>query len=127
MTVLRRIAASRRRGEPTPPPAPPETLTELRAAAQQQPQPGLIARLRARLVRPPTEPDTIGAIDPTLPATAQVVAVQHPSVTLPERPYDLVLIGAVLALLCLGTVEIYASTAAEGLTKLGNAAHFLER
>ena len=29
------------------------------------------------------------AIDPTLPVSAQLVAVQHPSVTLPERPYDL--------------------------------------
>ena len=68
-----------------------------------------------------------GEIDPTLPATAQVVAIQHPSATLPERPYDLVLIAAVLALLALGTIEIYASTAAHGLTRLGNAHHFLER
>jgi cell division protein FtsW len=127
MTVLRRIAAGLRRGEPAPPPPPPETLTELRAAHAPAQPPGLLARLRDRIARPPTEPDTIGAIDPTLPATAQVVAIQHPSVALPERPYDLVLLGAVLALLSLGTIEIYASTAAEGLTKLGNAAHFLER
>lgn len=66
-------------------------------------------------------------IDPTLPATAQVVAVQRPAAELPERPYDVLLIGAVLALLSIGTIEIYAATAAEGLTRLGNAAHFLER
>jgi cell division protein FtsW len=68
-----------------------------------------------------------GEIDPTLPATAQVVAIQRPTVELPERSYDVVLIAAVLGLLAIGTIEIYAATAAEGLTRLGNAAHFLER
>jgi len=66
-------------------------------------------------------------LDPTLPATAQIVAVQHPSATLPERPYDLVLLAAVLALLGIGTIEIYAATAADGLTRFHDAAHFLER
>ncbi|HWO21684.1 MAG TPA: putative lipid II flippase FtsW [Kofleriaceae bacterium] len=66
-------------------------------------------------------------IDPTLPATAQVVAIQRPTAEVPERAYDLVLIAAVLGLLSIGTIEIYSATAAEGLTKLGNAAHFLER
>jgi cell division protein FtsW len=66
-------------------------------------------------------------IDPTLPATAQVVAIQRPAVELPERSYDVVLIAAVLGLLSVGTLEIYSATAAEGLTRLGNAAHFLER
>jgi cell division protein FtsW len=66
-------------------------------------------------------------IDPTLPATAQVVAIQRPAVELPERSYDVVLIAAVLGLLSIGTLEIYSATAAEGLTRLGNAAHFLER
>jgi len=73
------------------------------------------------------EPAPAPAIDPTLPATAQVVAVQRPAVELPERAYDVVLIAAVLGLLAIGTVEIYSATAAEGLTRLGNAAHFLER
>lgn len=67
------------------------------------------------------------AIDPTLPATAQVVAIQHPSATLPERSYDLWLLAAVLGLLCLGTIEIYSSTAAESLTHLGDAFFYLER
>src|ERR1700689_5145049 len=62
-----------------------------------------------------------------LPAAAQLVAVQHPSATLPARPYDLVLVGTVLALLGIGTVEIYSATAAESLTHFGDAAHFLER
>jgi len=82
-------------------------------------------RVRNRL-RPPPPPDTIGAIDPRLPACAQVVAVQHPSATLPERPFDLVLLSAVLGLLVIGTIAVYSSTAAFGLT-LGNSAHFLER
>ena len=69
----------------------------------------------------------IGTLDPTLPATAQVVAIQHPSQTLPERPYDLVLLIAVLGLLVIGTIEIYASTAADGLTRLGDGAPFLEK
>jgi cell division protein FtsW len=85
---------------------------------------GLLARVRGRRGEPAS---TIGAIDPTLPATAQVVAVQHPSATLPERPYDLVLLAAVLGLLCIGTIAIYASTAAGGLAHHRNPAHFLER
>ena len=46
---------------------------------------------------------------------------------MPERPYDLVLIGAVLALLAIGTIEIYASTAASSLLELGDPAYFLKR
>jgi cell division protein FtsW len=67
------------------------------------------------------------SIDPTLPATAQIVAVQEPCAPLAERPYDLVLLAAVLALLGIGTVEIYSATAADGLTRFHDAAHFLER
>jgi cell division protein FtsW len=88
--------------------------------------PGVLAdRIRKKL-RPPPPPDTIGEIDPRLPATAQVVAVQHPSVSLPERPYDLVMLSAILGLLVIGTIAVYSSTAGFGLT-LGNSAHFLER
>ena len=68
-----------------------------------------------------------GAADPALPAAAQLVAVQHPSATLPERPYDLLLLAVVLGLLGIGTVEIYSATAAESLTHYGDAAHYLER
>jgi len=84
---------------------------------------GPFAKLAGLARRPATD---VG-IDPTLPATAQIVAVQHPSTTLPERPYDLVLLVAVLGLLCIGTIEIYAATAADGLTRFHDAAHFLER
>jgi cell division protein FtsW len=83
------------------------------------------ARMRDKL-RPPPPPDTIGAIDPRLPTCAQVVAVQHPSATLPERPFDLILLTAALGLLVIGTIAVYSATAAFGLT-LGNSAHFLER
>ncbi|MEJ7600659.1 MAG: putative lipid II flippase FtsW [Kofleriaceae bacterium] len=83
-----------------------------------------MARVRARRGEPAS---TTGTIDPTLPATAQVVAIQHPSATLPERPYDLLLLASVLGLLCIGTISIYASTAAAGLAQHRNPAHFLER
>jgi cell division protein FtsW len=96
------------------------TLAPLAALARRA-QRGPLARFRAR--RATTDP----GLDPTLPATAQIVAVQHPSATLPERPYDLVLLAAVLGLLGIGTIEIYAATAADGLTRFHDAAHFLER
>src|SRR5262249_5397356 len=81
---------------------------------------GLPAKLR--------RPAKHEAVDPTLPAAAQIVQVQHPSATLPARPYDLVLIVAVLGLLGIGTVEIYSATAAEGLTKQhGDSLFFLVR
>ena len=107
MTVLRRIA---RRDDPETEPALPSRWSKF------------LARLRK-----PPKPDPIGEIDPTLPATAQVVAIQHPSATLPERPYDLVLFAAVLGLLGIGTLAIFSSTAADGLTHHRNATHFLER
>ncbi len=65
--------------------------------------------------------------DVPLPPTASLIAVQHPSATLPERPFDLVLLVAVLGLLCVGTIEIYAATTAEGLTRFHDAAYFFER
>jgi cell division protein FtsW len=77
----------------------------------------LVERVRARSAR----------AEPTLPGSASLIAVQHPSVTLPERPYDLVLVAAVLALLGIGTIEIYSATAAESLTQFGSSLHFLQR
>src|SRR5665647_847198 len=62
-----------------------------------------------------------------LPATAQLVAIQHPSATLPERAYDLWLLAAVLGLLGIGTIAIYSSTAADGLTRFHDAYFYLER
>ncbi len=66
-------------------------------------------------------------VEPALPGPAQVIAVQHPSVTLPERPYDLWLLAAMLGLLAIGTIEIYSATAADALTHYGDAAHYLVR
>ncbi|HMG24020.1 MAG TPA: putative lipid II flippase FtsW [Kofleriaceae bacterium] len=87
--------------------------------------------LRAVLgvVRPDARGDAAlrPTLDPTLPATAQIVAVQHPSAALPERPYDLVLLLCVLGLLGIGTIEIYSATAADGLTRFHDEAHFLTR
>jgi cell division protein FtsW len=65
--------------------------------------------------------------DPTLPASAALISVQHPSATLPERPYDLILVFAVLGLLGIGTVEIYSATAGEALTQFHSSSHFLQR
>jgi cell division protein FtsW len=114
VTVLRRIAGWRGASSPEPDDDDDDDA----------PKPWH-TRLLARLKKPP--PVLIGAIDPKLPATAQLVAVQHPSATVAERPYDLILLAAVLALLGIGTVEIYASTAADGLTHHRDAAYFLER
>jgi cell division protein FtsW len=63
----------------------------------------------------------------TLPPNAALIAVQHPSATLPERSYDLLLLAAVLALLGVGTIEIYSATAAESMTQFGSSSHFLQR
>jgi cell division protein FtsW len=104
MTVLRRLA-----GEPASPEAKPS------------PWQVLVGRFRKQVKPEPIQ------IDPRLPATAQVVSVQHPSTTLPERPYDLLLLTAVLALLGIGTIAIFSSTAADGLAHHRNATHFLER
>jgi cell division protein FtsW len=89
-----------------------------------------IRRLRAALTPRPAEAPADAAartLDPTLPATAQIVAVQHPSIALPERPYDLVLLACVLGLLGIGTIEIYSATTADGLTRFHDDAHFLQR
>jgi cell division protein FtsW len=65
--------------------------------------------------------------EPVLPPNAALISVQHPSVTLPERPYDLILLAAVLGLLGIGTVEIYSATAGEALTQFHSSSHFLQR
>jgi cell division protein FtsW len=120
MAVLRRLVALW--GERATRP-----LTRTTAAGGPEPllRRGL-ARLRAwRAQR--ADARTEPAIDPTLPATAQIVAVQQPSAPVAERPYDLLLLAAVLGLLSVGTIEIYSATAAEGLTRFQDPAHFLER
>ena len=82
----------------------------------------LLGRLVDRIKRMRTR-------DPSsaLPGVAQIVAIQHPSAMLPERPYDLWLVVSALGLLGIGTVEIYSATAADALTHYGDAAHYLIR
>ena len=78
----------------------------------------LVERVRKR--REPAE-------EPILPPNAALIAIQNPSATLPERSYDLVLLGAVLTLLGIGTIEIYSATAGEALTQFHDSSHYLER
>ncbi len=58
---------------------------------------------------------------------APALATQAPAVEVPERAYDLWLLGAVLALLSIGTVAIYASTATFAGQRFGDASYFLDR
>jgi cell division protein FtsW len=55
------------------------------------------------------------------------LARQEPAAALPERSYDLVLLGVVLALLAIGTIAIYASTAAAAHQRHGDPSFFLTR
>jgi len=67
--------------------------------------------------------------EPVLPPAAQIVAVsaQQPIAAVPERPYDVLLVAAVLGLLGIGTIEIYSATAADSLVHFGDSMHFLDR
>jgi cell division protein FtsW len=58
---------------------------------------------------------------------APALTAQAPVTDLPERPYDLILIAAVLALLGIGTIEIFASTAASSTAARRDPFFFLER
>jgi cell division protein FtsW len=64
---------------------------------------------------------------PLDPAPLPSIVEQAPVGEVSERPFDLVLIGAVLALLAIGTVEIYAATAAQAAARHGDAGYFLQR
>jgi cell division protein FtsW len=67
------------------------------------------------------------ATDDADPRPAPALTTQAPVAEVAERPYDLLLIGVVFALLGLGTVEIYAATAAQAAMRHGNPGYFLER
>jgi cell division protein FtsW len=58
---------------------------------------------------------------PALDAQAPIIS------DLPERPYDLILLAAVLALLGLGTIEIFASTTSSTAIELHDPYFFLKR
>ncbi len=64
---------------------------------------------------------------PAMPLAARLIAVRPPNTPVLERPYDLLLLGAVFGLIGLGTVEIYSATAAESLTRWGDGTHYLAR
>ncbi|MBE7450930.1 MAG: putative lipid II flippase FtsW [Kofleriaceae bacterium] len=79
---------------------------------------------------PPRDPSlapAAAAAAATAAAAPPALSRQTPVAEVAERPYDLILIGAVLALLAIGTVEIYAATAVRAATRLGDGAFFLER
>jgi len=104
---------------------PPIAAPRVERAPSAQPRFARLARvaelLRGKLRRKAPE------IDPTLPATASMVEVQQPTQDIPERPYDLWLLGAALGLLAIGTVAIFSSTAADGMAHHKNPTHYLER
>ncbi len=66
-------------------------------------------------------------IEPPSDRPAPSVATQAPVAEVAERPYDLLLLGTVLALLTLGTIEIYAATASQAGARRGDPGFFLER
>ncbi|MEZ4398795.1 MAG: putative lipid II flippase FtsW [Kofleriaceae bacterium] len=66
-------------------------------------------------------------IDDTVPVRTAPLADQTAATDLSERPYDMVLLGVILALLGIGTIEIYAATAAEAMSRHGDPAFFLKR
>jgi len=67
--------------------------------------------------------------DDTLPGVAPVplLAAQAPLTAAQERGIDLVLLGAVLSLLCIGTVEIYSASAVNAASRMGSSTYFLQR
>lgn len=73
-------------------------------------------------IQPSPDAPTSGADRPTPALAAQAAVVE-----LDERPFDLLLIGVALALLAIGTIEIYSATAAQALARHRDSAFFLER
>jgi len=56
-----------------------------------------------------------------------VIAEQQPIVEVPERGIDIVLFAAVLALITLGTIEVFSASAVHALEKTGDSTYFLKR
>jgi cell division protein FtsW len=57
----------------------------------------------------------------------QPLEEQAPVLLAPERPVDMILLAAVLALVALGTVEVFSASAVYALKRSGDAAYFLKR
>ncbi len=60
-------------------------------------------------------------------AAPSTVDAQAPIVELPERSFDLMLIGAVVMLLLIGTVEVFSASAVLGVKRHGDAMFFVKR
>ena len=72
-------------------------------------------------------PEVIREGDDTTPSPAPVLAAQAPALPAREHGIDLILLAAVLALVAIGTVEIYSASAVYSLREHGTTAHFLFR
>jgi len=75
------------------------------------------------LVAPRLREETLEAPPKAPPALTSQAPIQE----IPERGTDLVLLGAVLALLVIGTIEVFSSSAVYGLQKHGDSLFFLKR
>jgi cell division protein FtsW len=72
-------------------------------------------------------PEAIREGDDTTPSPAPLLAQQAPRAATSALGIDLVLLGAVLTLLCVGTVEIYSASAVNAASKMGSSTYFLTR
>lgn len=72
-------------------------------------------------------PEAIREGDDTAPAPTPILAAQSPLIAAQQRGIDLWLLGAVLALLTIGTVEIYSASAVNAGAKMGSPNYFLVR
>jgi cell division protein FtsW len=70
-------------------------------------------------------PETLRDDADTAPSPAPVLMGQAPAVRTGERGIDLVLLGAMLTLLTIGTVEIYSASAVFARTESGSSTYFL--
>ena len=84
---------------------------------------GRAARRTARVSIPPPIGNPIAQAS----NAAASIQSQAPIAEVSERPYDLVLIGTVFALLLIGTIEIYASTAETAQLQYHDSLFFLKR
>lgn len=58
---------------------------------------------------------------------APILREQQPVVEMPERGIDMVMFAAVLALITLGTIEIFSSSAVYAMSRSGDSLYFLKR
>jgi cell division protein FtsW len=68
-----------------------------------------------------------GPVAAAPPPSAPLLAIQQPIVAVPERSIDLVFIAAVFALIALGTIEVFSSSAVYALKRHGDSTFFLKR